>query len=133
MHHTIEDSSADAYDTIARVNRIGNLEATLKAKIDKIKNHFHKNEQLITAYDPVMLAKMQSLFEMSKPLIAREILEARNLILELSIVLHNDADITNLIDQKVTMNKLDIMSEEISRYQAILLTGESEAHSIHIN
>ncbi|GHF20109.1 hypothetical protein GCM10017044_13620 [Kordiimonas sediminis] len=124
MHYDAE-SFKTANETIIRESSRSDLEARLELKINKIRKEFAQVEKLITSYDPSLLASMVSLFDMSKPVIAREILDARNLLLEAQIALGAGSSSISRLDQQFEMQYLNALAQELEKYQALLLGQNS--------
>lgn len=91
MHFEFESTVRDSTTRIAKENTLGKLEAALELKISKIRNTYDKMDTLsrvqsadITC-DKEGEAKLSILFDLNKPSIAHDILEAKNLLLELKL------------------------------------------------
>ncbi len=125
MHDNLESSSKEACESVLRETRLGRSEAAFELKVAKIRKSFEKLNKLAASYDAFMLSKLSTLFEMSKPAIALEIIEARNLLLELQIVLRDYAYDIPQLDVRFERMKLDGLCLDLETFERKLLEGES--------
>ena len=132
MHFEFESTVRDSTTRIAEENTLGKLEAALELKISKIRDAYTKMDTLARVYSADVTStatakkKLMVLCELNKPSIAHDILEAKNLLLELRIATKNfGAEILHrpLTDQKIEICLLSQFEQQLSKFEDRLTAG----------
>lgn len=127
MHYDFESTVRDSSKRIAEENRQGKIEAAVELKVAHIRTSFAKLETLSKSYDPLILSNFSALVELNKPTIAHDILEAKNLLLELKQEIQRNAEqmkIQSIADYKFEMQQLKSLEFEISQLEARLMSED---------
>ena len=132
MHFEFESTVRDSTARIADETRIGKMEAALELKIARIRDAFDKMDVLSRVQsadvtcDKEGEAKLSVLFELNKPSIAHDILEAKNLLLELKLATKKfGADTLHrpLTEQKIETCLLSQFEQQLTLFENRLTAG----------
>jgi len=132
MHFEFESTVRDSTARIADETRIGKMEAALELKIARIRDAFDKMDVLSRVQsadvtcDKEGEAKLSVLFELNKPSIAHDILEAKNLLLELKLATKKfGADTLHrpLTEQKIEACLLSQFEQQLTLFENRLTAG----------
>jgi len=132
MHFEFESTERDSTARIAEENTLGKLEAALELKISKIRGAYEKMDTLSRVQsadvtcDKEREAKLSVLFDLNKASVAHDILEAKNLLLELRLatkkfsteILHRP-----LAEQKIEKCMLSQFEQQLTEFENRLTAG----------
>jgi hypothetical protein len=137
MHFNFESTLRDSKGRIADETRVGRLEATLQLKIAKIRSAYAKIDTLLRVQDADVTndtaseEKLSTLIDLNKPAIAHDILEAKNILLELRLETQTGTHqplTRNQADYKFEKSLMDALKVELSQQESRLIEGVALAH-----
>ncbi len=123
MHYSFESTQSTARDTIAREESIGTLEAKFELRVAKIGEVFKKLNELYLSTSVTEHQKLVELFELSKPTLAADILEAKSMLIKLEAMLEQNDSLVSQLDIKFEEGKVVQLAREIEKYESRLLNS----------
>jgi len=138
MHFEFESTVRDSTARIAEETQLGKLEALIELKVAKIRDAFEKMDTLARVeYADVTSTedahkKLRLLCDLNKPSIAHEILDAKNLLLELRLATQKSgADVLRrpITEQKIESSLAENFGRQLSDLEDRLIAG-IEAESL---
>ncbi|MCK0070772.1 hypothetical protein [Kordiimonas laminariae] len=123
MHYSFESTQSTASDTIAREESIGTLEAKFELRVAKIGEVFKKLNELYLSTSVTEHQKLIELFELSKPTLAADVLEAKSMLIKLEAMLEQNDSLVSQLDIKFEEGKVVQLAREIEKYESRLLNS----------
>ncbi len=133
MHFGFENTLRDSTKRISEESKVGQLEAALELKVSKIRAAFDKMETLarvqsadVTQSDEAQ-NKLTTLFELNRPSIAHDILDAKNLLLEVKLKTQNGAHqplSRTLADRKFELELIHDLEQDLQAFEAKLMNKD---------